>query len=154
MPHINQRIDFVADALIVHENKVLLRKHDKYKIWLWVGGHVELDEDPNQAVIREAKEEVGLDITLVGNMATFVKPEDGKELILPRFMNRHRVNEAHEHISFTYFATTKNAEITQGEKEISDEIRWFTREELEDPRFGLSERIILYAKKALEELSN
>jgi 8-oxo-dGTP diphosphatase len=152
MPHINERIDFVADALIVHENKVLLRKHDKYKIWLWVGGHVELDEDPNQAVIREAKEEVGLDIILVGKVDTFTKPEDGKELILPRFMNRHRVNENHEHISFTYFATANTTEIIQGKGESSDEIRWFSREELEEPRFGLSERVVLYAKTALEEL--
>ncbi len=35
--------------------KVQLRKHDKYNIWLSVGGHIEPDEDPNQAAIREVK---------------------------------------------------------------------------------------------------
>jgi 8-oxo-dGTP pyrophosphatase MutT (NUDIX family) len=38
--------------------------HDKYKIWAHVGGHIELDEDPNEAVLREIKEEVGLDVKL------------------------------------------------------------------------------------------
>ena len=28
-------------------NKVLLRKHDKYKLWMSIGGHNELNEDPN-----------------------------------------------------------------------------------------------------------
>src|SRR3989344_1951021 len=34
------------------------------KIWLSVGGHIEHDEDPSQAAIREVKEEVGLDVKL------------------------------------------------------------------------------------------
>ncbi len=62
MPHIHEKIDFTVEVFIVYDNKVLLRKHDKYKKWLSIGGHIELDEDPNQAAIREVKEEVGLDI--------------------------------------------------------------------------------------------
>jgi len=53
MPHIHDKIDFTVEVFIVHNNKVLLRKHDKYKIWLSVGGHIELNEDPNQAAIRD-----------------------------------------------------------------------------------------------------
>ncbi|MEK6836116.1 MAG: NUDIX domain-containing protein [Nanoarchaeota archaeon] len=64
MPHIHDKIDFTAEAFIVYKNRVLLRKHDKYKIWLSVGGHIELDEEPNEAVIREVKEEVGLNVEL------------------------------------------------------------------------------------------
>ena len=65
MPHLHEKIDFTVEVFIVHKNRVLLRLHDKYRIWLSVGGHIELDEDPNQAAIREVKEEVGLDIELV-----------------------------------------------------------------------------------------
>ena len=64
MPHIHEKMDFTVETFIVHKNKVLLRKHDKLKIWMSVGGHVELDEDPVEAALREVKEEVGLDITL------------------------------------------------------------------------------------------
>ena len=62
MPHLHEKIDFTAEVFIVYQNKVLLRKHDKYKMWLSVGGHIELDEEPNQAAVREVKEEAGLDV--------------------------------------------------------------------------------------------
>lgn len=154
MPHIHERIDFAADVFIVHGNKVLLRKHDKYKIWLGVGGHIELDEDPNHAAVREAKEEVGLDIVLAGKAKKFKDPHDGEELIVPAFLNRHPINDSHEHISFIYFATSKSADFVQGPDEISDEIRWFTRDDLDNPKFGIGERIKHYAKRALEELAH
>ncbi|HBQ50415.1 hypothetical protein A3B42_02065 [Candidatus Daviesbacteria bacterium RIFCSPLOWO2_01_FULL_38_10] len=54
---------FAATAYIVSkidgEVKVLLHKHKKLGIWIGVGGHVEKEENPKQAVIREAKEEYG-----------------------------------------------------------------------------------------------
>ena len=64
MPHIHEKIDFTSEVFIVYQDKVLLRIHDKYGRWLSIGGHIELDEDPVQAAIREAKEEVGLDIEI------------------------------------------------------------------------------------------
>ncbi len=36
MPHIHEKIDFTAEVFIVNSDKVLLRKHDKYKFWLSV----------------------------------------------------------------------------------------------------------------------
>ena len=80
MPHINNKIDFTVEVFIVYNNKVLLRKHDKYKIWLGVGGHIELDEDPNQAAVREVKEEVGLDIMLFDKNTPAFNIENYKEL--------------------------------------------------------------------------
>jgi 8-oxo-dGTP pyrophosphatase MutT (NUDIX family) len=152
MPHIHEKIDFVADAYIVNNGRVLLRKHDKYKIWLPVGGHIELDEDPPQAAIREAKEEVGLDIELVP--ATPIENfEDPKELPPPRFMNRHRINDVHEHIVFVYFARSKSSDVLQGNTEISDDIRWLTAKELDDPALGISDRVKYYAHAALKALS-
>ena len=59
MAHIHEKIYFTVEVFVVYGNKVLLRKHDKYGIWLSVGGHIELDEDPNQAALREVREEVG-----------------------------------------------------------------------------------------------
>ncbi|OGD71153.1 hypothetical protein A3D09_01375 [Candidatus Collierbacteria bacterium RIFCSPHIGHO2_02_FULL_49_10] len=154
MPHINKQIDFDADVFVVHENKVLLRKHDKFKIWLAVGGHIELDEDPNQAAIREAKEEVGLDIQLVGDVKAYTDPLDGKDLVPPRFLNRHRISDTHEHVSLVFFARALSTKLFQGEKEISEEIRWFSQEELDDPKYGLTERIKYCSKVALEEVKN
>jgi ADP-ribose pyrophosphatase YjhB (NUDIX family) len=157
MPHIHEKIDFVADAYIVYKDRVLLRMHDKYHVWLPPGGHVELYEDPNQAAIRGAKEEVGLDIELVPPSPMHSVSDylpTSQDLILPRSLNRHRINDTHEHISFGFFAIAKTDQIKQGTTETSDNIHWFTKEELDDQKFGISERIKNLAHAALKELSS
>jgi ADP-ribose pyrophosphatase YjhB (NUDIX family) len=152
MPHIHEKIDFTASAYIVHAGKVLLRKHEKYHAWLDVGGHIELDEDPNQAVLREIKEEVGLDAVLVGKAPIFKKPDGETELIPPRFLNRHNATLPHEHVDLVYFATVTNTDIVENEREKSPEIKWFTKEELLDPSLEIWERVRHYALTALEEV--
>ncbi|MBI4087274.1 MAG: NUDIX domain-containing protein [Candidatus Liptonbacteria bacterium] len=152
MPHIHEKIDFTVEVFVVHKNTVLLRKHDKYKMWLSVGGHIELDEDPNQAALREVKEEVGLDVALAGKIAESEVSENFRELLAPRFLNRHRIHEAHEHVTMVYFSVSPTNKISQGKTEVSDELRWFTAEELDDPQYGLRDNIRFYARKALDEL--
>jgi len=151
MPHIHEKIDFTVEVFVVYNNRVLLRKHDKYGIWLSVGGHIELNEDPNEAAIREVKEEVGIDIKLAGKPNIF-KVEKYKELIPPKFLNRHYINKTHEHVTLVYFATTVKDTVIPSEKEKSKEWKWFTAEELDDDKYGLRDNIRFYAKKALEEL--
>jgi 8-oxo-dGTP pyrophosphatase MutT (NUDIX family) len=150
MPHIHEKIDFTVEVFIVRDGKVLLRKHDKYGIWLSVGGHIELDEDPVQAALREVKEEVGLEVKLRApeDFPPLNSPEYS-ELITPVFLNRHRISPTHEHVTLTYFATAGPGEISQPEKEKSPELRWFSLAELEDQKNGVGERVRLYAKKAL-----
>ncbi len=154
MSHIHEKIDFTAEVFVVHKNRVLLRLHDKYKIWLSVGGHVELDEDPTQAAVREVQEEVGLNVRLVGKVfSADMNREDYKELLPPRFLNRHRINDTHEHITFVYFATTQSDTVVAGGTDRSDDWRWFTREELSDEKYDLQPSIKHYAEAALKELA-
>ncbi|HUX35526.1 MAG TPA: NUDIX domain-containing protein [Candidatus Paceibacterota bacterium] len=152
MPHVHDKIDFTAEVFVVFKDKVLLRKHDKYKIWLSVGGHIELDEDPNQAAVREVKEEVGLDIRLVDKNFESRESDSYKELMTPKFLHRHRVGEDHEHVTMVYFGVAKNGDIEQEDGELSDEIKWFTKDELDEKDYGIRESIRYHAKKALEEL--
>ena len=160
MSHIHEKIDFTTDVFIVHKNRVLLRMHDKYKVWAGPGGHIELNEDPNQAIIREAKEEVGLDITLVdigGYVKDLIKFPMGafnhRELIPPAFLNRHQISDTHEHVDLVYLATANTDAIKPGSNEKEVQIKWFTKAELNDPRFGIRDHIRYYAQKALEILS-
>lgn len=155
MAHIHEKIDFTVEVFIVYKNKVLLRKHDKYDIWLSVGGHIELDEDPIQAAIREVKEEVGLDIKLIGGVKG--EGDNGKDnrdhidLIPPKYLCRHSVNNIHEHIVFVYFATSNTDKILEPvDIKEKAETRWVSIEELE--KMDLIPNVLFYAKEALKEL--
>lgn len=153
MPHIHDKIDFTAEVMIVYKNTVLLRKHDKYKKWLSVGGHIELDEEPPEAAVREVKEEVGLDVELFNdNRHPLVQLPGYKSLLVPEFMNRHRINDKHDHISFVYLARAKTDQMKLSETEVSEGCKWFTLEDLQDPQYELSDQIKLYAETALKKL--
>lgn len=149
MPHIHEKIDFTVEVFIVHNDEVLLRKHDKYGFWLSVGGHIELDEDPLEAARREVKEEVGLDVTLLAEEAKSAN-EKYRELSPPRFMNRHVINDTHEHVTFVYFATTVDRNISEGESEKSKDMKWFSAADLDDPQYDVRPNVKKYALAALE----
>ena len=150
MPHIHEKIDFTVEVFIVHQGRVLLRKHDKYKIWLSVGGHIELDEDPTQAAMREVLEEVGIHITLLGDIPQTEQHETNRELLAPRYLNRHRISDTHEHVTFIYFATSDTRETTeQATDERSEEMRWFSDEELDKPEYGIRDNVRFYAHQAI-----
>ena len=149
MTHIHEKIDFTIEVVVIYKNKVLLRKHDKYKKWLSVGGHIELDEDPNQAAIREVREEVGLEVKLLGS-SPFFNERDYTELVPPVFLNRHRINETHEHVTLVYFALSQTDFLKQSKEEKSEELKWFTREELLENVYGITESIRYYALRALD----
>ena len=57
--------EFTVAVFVVHAGAVLLHWHKKLDMWLPPGGHVEPGELPDEAAIRETREEAGLDIVLV-----------------------------------------------------------------------------------------
>ncbi|MSU55042.1 MAG: NUDIX domain-containing protein [Candidatus Taylorbacteria bacterium] len=151
MPHIHEKIDFTVEVFIVHKDRVLLRMHDKYKKWLSVGGHIELYEDPIEAAVREVKEEVGLDIELVGSQKIFEGVDHTIELLPPIALNRNRVSPTHEHVTFVYFARTDKTEIkAQYEDDKSEECRWCTEKDLSE--MDLWPNVKAYALEALHRL--
>ncbi len=154
MPHIHTepgQADFTTSAYIVCAGKVLLRKHDKYGIWISVGGHIELHEDPNVAVIREVKEEVGLDITLHRpHPHPYSDTEQHWELIPPQFLNRHHITPEHDHIDLVYLATSSTQDVIPERPE--DEWRWLTRAEVEHNDLNLMDSVRYYALTALDIL--
>ncbi len=148
MPHIHDLIDFTVDVFVVYENKVLLIFHRKHNMWLQVGGHIELNEDPDEALFREVKEECGLDIEIIGGKEPTFEIKGTKFLYAPAFMNIHDINETHKHVGLVYFAKAKSTELVLSKREHSD-IRWFSLEDLDKPEFNLNEAVKFYAKEAL-----
>lgn len=67
-----------ADAVIVDDGKVVLLERDHPPFegrWVLPGGLVEPNETAREACIREAKEEVGLDVTVVDFVGLYDDPE-------------------------------------------------------------------------------
>ena len=154
MPHLHNEIDYTVEVFIVYKNKVLLRKHDKYSIWLSVGGHIELNEDPTQAAIREVKEEVGLDIKLDDSLLPkTIVTDTARDLIPPYFLGRHRINDTHEHITFIYFATTNKDDLKLSQSEKSEDVKWYTKDELKNDNEIIPD-VKFYALQALAKLSS
>ena len=148
MAHIHEKIDFTTSVFIVRNGKVLLHKHKKLGIWLQPGGHIELDEDPNQAALREVKEETGFDVELIGNKKLLAVPSDGsQDLIAPMLINRRHVSETHEHVDLVYFGTVVCGELKSEE---GGDVRWFGRDEIQKNTLGLKESVRFYALAAID----
>jgi len=150
MAHIHEKIDFTVAIFIVHEGRVLLIHHRNLNKWLPVGGHIELDEDPEMAALREAKEESGFDIELIGERP----PTSGngtRALIAPRFLDIHYISATHEHIGMMYWARPKTGQLTLASAEHHD-IRWCSSEELDALQPPMDQAVKWYCRKALEEM--
>lgn len=109
-----------------------------------------MDEDPEQAALREAKEESGLEVRLVGERPPTTGPGT-RALIAPRFLDIHRIHATHEHIGMIYFARPVGGQLGLAEEEHRD-IRWCTSDDLERLEPPMSDAVKWYCRKALEEL--
>src|SRR5277367_2740249 len=150
MAHIHEKIDFTVAIFIVHDQKILLIHHRKLEKWLPLGGHIELDEDPEQAALREAKEESGLDVELLGERPPTTSPGT-RALIAPRFLDIHRISETHEHIGLIYWARPRQGAVTLADAE-HHAIRWCTSDELDGLQPEMSNAVKWYCRKAIEEI--
>jgi 8-oxo-dGTP pyrophosphatase MutT (NUDIX family) len=59
------RICPTAAGVLIHDDKVLLVKHKKLKMWLPPGGHIEAGEQPHQAAEREFFEETNIKVIAI-----------------------------------------------------------------------------------------
>jgi 8-oxo-dGTP diphosphatase len=150
MGHVHELIDFIVNVYIIHNNKVLLIKHKKLKVWLPIGGHIELDENPEEALYREVEEECGLEIELV-NKTYGMNDKECTFLPLPNFLDIHRINKKHKHIAFEYFATAKSDIVNFNKKE-HDEIKWFSEEEID--KLELKDNVKFSVKEAFKIVKN
>jgi len=165
MAHIHEKIDFTVAIFVVHGGKLLLIHHRKLNAWLPLGGHIELDEGPEQAALREAKEESELEVTLLGERPPTTGPGT-RALIAPRFLDIHRISDTHEHIGLIYWARPKNSADEAAGRRRSQEadvqcateehhdIRWCSAAELDTLQPPMSAAVKWYCRKAIEEITN
>ena len=150
MAHIHEKIDFTVAIFVVHKGKLLLIHHRNLNKWLPVGGHVELDEDPETAALREAKEESGLDVELLGERPPITEPGT-RALIAPRYLDIHRITDTHQHIGMMYWARPKHGTLTLSASEHHD-IRWCSAADLDDLQPPMTAAVKWYCRAALSEV--
>src|ERR1043166_6552950 len=97
----DQSISMFIVRIDQKEPKIMFHFHKKYKVYMQFGGHVELNENPWQAVLRELKEETGYQISQL----KILQPRDrikkltGVELHpVPLTFTTHIAGPAHRHI--------------------------------------------------------
>lgn len=133
MAHFNYYLDLCVDTFVVNKDAVLLRLHDKYNYWGAPGGHMDPGEDANEAALREVWEEVGLKVDLIGPEGW--KKTDTKtnvDLVPPVYVNRHPINETHDHSAFIFAARSDSRDINpQTEEDQGVECVWVTEPELD-----------------------
>ena len=150
MAHIHEKIDFTVAIFVVQDSRVLLIHHRKLDKWLPLGGHIELEEDPEQAALREAREESGLEVELIGERPPTTEPGT-RALIAPRFLDIHRITATHEHIGMIYWARPRNGTLTLAELEHHD-LRWCSSADLDALQPAMSNAVKWYCRKAIEEM--
>ena len=113
---------FTVAVFVVWNGKVLLHHHRKLGMWLPPGGHIEKDELPDEAAVREVLEETGLRVDLVGERREDV--DDPVQLRRPAGVQLEDIGPGHQHIDLIYFARpTNSTEI--GAEFAAEKVGWY-----------------------------
>jgi 8-oxo-dGTP pyrophosphatase MutT (NUDIX family) len=117
---------FTVAVFVVREGKVLSHWLRKLGMWLPPGGHIERDELPDDAAVREVYEETGLEVELVGERRA--DAADPVQLHRPAGVQLENICPGHQHIDLIYFARpTGSTSIKQAYSE--DKVGWYDPED-------------------------
>ena len=117
---------FTVAVFVVSGGKVLLHLHRKLGMWLPPGGHIEKDELPDDAAVREVYEETGIEVGLVGEKRTDV--DAPVQLHRPAGVQLENIGPGHQHIDLIYFAEPKGS--TEVHEDFSrDKVGWYGPED-------------------------
>ncbi|WP_297634527.1 NUDIX domain-containing protein [uncultured Clostridium sp.] len=145
---------FTVSVFIVYKDKVLLHLHKKAKKILPLGGHIEVNELPEEACIREVEEEAGIKIKLYNSINKELKKTcelSGEKLLVnPMYTILSEVAEEHYHIDFVYYASAESCETKPADGE-SNLLKWYTQEDLNRAK-NIQENILIMANEALQIL--
>jgi 8-oxo-dGTP pyrophosphatase MutT (NUDIX family) len=100
-----------ASAVVVGPRGTVLHRHKRLGLWLQPGGHIDPDEDPEDAALREVREETGLRVH---------HPDGGAQLF---HVDVHPAGE-HVHLDLRYLVGGDDADPAPQPGE-SPDARWF-----------------------------
>lgn len=137
--------DFCVAVFVIDRDRVLLHWHRKLGRWLPPGGHIDPNELPDEAAIREVREETGVQITLVGDqLVSLDLPGQPRQLVRPAGIQLASISPGHEHIDLVYFATGRAASLPEG-------VGWFRPDEWR--QLELSGEVLAWCHAALARVT-
>lgn len=139
--------DFTVATFVIHQGKVLLLWHKKLQMWLPPGGHIDPNELPDEAAVREVLEETGLKVDLISPLSTPHMPGP-RPLVRPEGIQLEPISPGHEHIDLIYFA--RPADPTHSLLQANDEVEragWYDLAGLD--RIPVTEEIRYWVTRAL-----
>ncbi|KPN31302.1 NUDIX domain protein [Halolamina pelagica] len=148
---------FTATVYVVNDGAAALHYHPKLEIHIPPGGHVDRDELPHEAGLRETREEIGLEPTLLDDTDPVGAPA-GKTLPRPREQLLYNIDGDgdgvyHQHIDHIYFATVPSRDIDPEPGEAGvDAWAWYDREELRESNVDADTQAL--AERAIDAAEN
>ncbi len=113
---------------------------------------MEPNETPEEAALREALEEAGLEVELVnGDTSGFQKDERARLLVRPAHMLLEKLGPDHEHIDIIFYATARDGAVVSPSADESMEFGWFSSEEIDG--LEMPRNVGFLAKEALRVLA-
>jgi 8-oxo-dGTP diphosphatase len=125
---------FTASAVVLDDHdRVLLIHHNKIGLYLYPGGHVDPNEDPAEAALREVLEETGVKAVVVGTPAfqhPAVVSHAAPWAIIEMNVKDAKVGQ-HRHIDLVYVCRSIGGDINAQLEEVSD-AHWVPLTDLEN----------------------
>jgi 8-oxo-dGTP pyrophosphatase MutT (NUDIX family) len=142
---------FTVAVFVVHAGRVLLHFHRKLGRWLPPGGHIEDNELPDDAAVREVLEETGIHARLVGGRGLPI--DEPHQLVLPAGIQVERIYAGHEHIDLVYFARPADPCAVEIAPQLAeqDRVGWYAPAELDV--LGVDAEIQSWTRRALDAVS-
>ena len=141
--------EFTVAVFVVHEGHVLLLLHPKLGRWLPPGGHIEPNELPDEAAVREVEEETGVRVGLVGGRGLPI--DEPRQLVLPVGIQLENIGPGHQHIDLVYFAEpVEDGHRVSGDFAAQVGAAWFGPDDLET--LGADQEIQAWCRRALAEV--
>jgi len=121
-------IHVTGSGIVVGQRGVVLLEHKRLGIWLQPGGHIDPDETPWDAALRESREETGLDVSFAGP----VDADGVPELI---HVDVHEGGRGHTHLDLRYLIDGGDADPNppEGESQLIDWFDWDAAIDRADP---------------------
>ena len=119
---------FTSSGYLVRDGKVLLLNHRRFGMWLPFGGHIEPNEDPVEALHREALEETGMEIEIVAERPA-IDQQGVHVLPAPETLLLHDIGDGQALVDLVYFVRPVHGAVRPSNGE-HREVGWFDREAL------------------------